>query len=151
MQIAKILLRLSLSAAFLSAIADRFGLYGPPGTTGVSWGDWSHFLQFVAYLNWFVPKAVIPTLGIVETIIEFILAVWLLLGFYPRIVAWASAGLLGVFALTMTIALGIKAPLGYGVFTAVAAALLLGAVSLPHAGPIPSASPIAVAEPVRTP
>jgi len=151
-KIAKIFLRLSLSAAFLSAIADRFGLYGPPGTTGVSWGNWSHFLQFVAYLNWFVPKAVIPTLGIVETTIEFLLAVSLLLGFYPRIVAWASAGLLGLFALTMTIALGIKAPLGYGVFTAVAAALLLGAVSSPQAGRIPYASRMAVAaEPVRTP
>lgn len=35
------------------------------------------------------------------------------------------------FALTMTIALGIKAPLSYGVYTAAAGALLLGAVTLP--------------------
>lgn len=131
LQVARIFLRLALSAAFLSAIADRFGLYGPPGTAGVSWGDWTHFLQFVAYLNWFVPKALIPTLGAVETIVEFTLAVALLVGVYQRIVAWASAALLTSFALTMTIALGIKAPLGYGVFTAAGGALLLGAVAAP--------------------
>ncbi|HEV2419879.1 MAG TPA: DoxX family protein [Terriglobia bacterium] len=129
LQISRILLRIALSAAFLSAIADRFGVYGRPGAPGVSWGDWLHFLRFVAYLNWFVPKALIPTLGIVETIIEFALAVALLVGFYQRIVAWASAGLLFLFALTMSIALGIKAPLSYGVFTAFAATLLLGAIA----------------------
>ncbi len=48
-----------------------------------------------------------------------------------RIIAWASAALLMSFALTMAIALGIKAPLGYGVFTAVSGALLLGAVANP--------------------
>ncbi len=131
LQGAKVFLRVCLSAAFLSAIADRFGLYGPHGAAGVSWGDWADFLQFVAYLNWFVPKALIPTLGVVETIIEFALAVALLTGFYLRIIAWASAALLMSFALTMAIALGIKAPLGYGVFTAVSGALLLGAVANP--------------------
>lgn len=132
LQVARIFLRLALSTAFFSAIADRFGLYGPPGTAGVSWGDWAHFLQFVAYLNWFVPKVLIPTLGAVETIVEFTLAVALLVGVRQRIVAWASAALLTSFALTMTIALGIKAPLGYGVFTAVGGAVLLGAVAAPN-------------------
>ena len=37
------------------------------------------------------------------------------------------------FALTMSIALGIVAPLSYSVFTALAAALLLGAVAVPRA------------------
>lgn len=132
LQVARIFLRLALSTAFFSAIADRFGLYGPPGTAGVSWGDWAHFLQFVAYLNWFVPKVLIPTLGAMETIVEFALAVALLVGVRQRIVAWASAALLTSFALTMTIALGIKAPLGYGVFTAVGGAVLLGAVAAPN-------------------
>lgn len=36
------------------------------------------------------------------------------------------------FALTMSIALGITAPLSYSVFTAFGAALLLGAVAVPH-------------------
>jgi hypothetical protein len=128
-QIGRITLRFCLSAAFLSAIGDRFGWWGGYGAKNVSWGDWTHFLQFVSELNPFVPKALIPTLGAVETAIEFALAVALLSGFYQRIVAWASAALLMSFALTMSFALGILAPLGYSVFTAAAAALLLGAVT----------------------
>jgi len=82
-----------------------------------------------------MPKALIPTIGVVETVIEFTLAVALLVGVYQRIVAWASAALLMSFALTMSIALGIRAPLGYGVFAAVGGALLLGAVASPHSTP----------------
>jgi hypothetical protein len=137
-------LRLSLSAAFLSAIGDRFGLWGRYGGKNVSWGDWAHFLQFVAYLNPFMPKALIPTIGVVETVLEFTLALALLGGFYQRIVAWASAALLTSFALTMSMALGLLAPMGYGVFTAAAAALLLGAVTRAHVVPAPAAAGSAV-------
>jgi putative oxidoreductase len=127
-RIAKPFLRVSLSAAFLSSMADRFGLYGPPGK-GASWGDWPHFVQFVGVLNWFMPKAIIPALSVVETIIELVLAIALLLPFYKRIVALATSALLLSFAFTMWMALGISAPLGYSVFTASAAALLLSTVS----------------------
>jgi hypothetical protein len=71
-------------------LEGRFHLYGPHGAQGVSWGDWPHFLQFVACLNWFLPKALIPATGVVEAIIEFALAVALLVGIYERIVAWTS-------------------------------------------------------------
>jgi hypothetical protein len=27
----------------VGAVVDRFGLFGPPGSPAVSWGDWSHF------------------------------------------------------------------------------------------------------------
>lgn len=128
LRIAKPFLRLSLSAAFLSSMADRFGLYGPPGK-GASWGDWPHFVQFVGVLNWFLPKAIIPTLSVAETIIELALAIALLLPFYKRIVALLTSALLLSFAVTMWVALGISAPLGYSVFTAAAAALLLSTVS----------------------
>jgi len=67
----------------------------------------------VADLNWFVPKGLIPALSTVERVIEAALGVGLLVGFYPRIVAWGSAALLSSFALTMTIAPGVLAPLGY--------------------------------------
>jgi uncharacterized membrane protein YphA (DoxX/SURF4 family) len=137
-QIARILVRFALGIAFLSAIADRFGLYGGPEAKGVSWGDWSHFVQFVAFLNWFLPKMVIPSLAVLETIIELALGVALLLGIYQRVVAWSTAALLTSFALTMTLALGIKAPLGYGVFSAVAAACLLASASVPGAAKKPA-------------
>jgi putative oxidoreductase len=68
----------------------------------------------------------------VETAIETVLGVALLLGFYQRIVAWCSAGPLLSFALTMSAALDVVAPLSYSVFTAFAAAFLLGAVARPR-------------------
>jgi hypothetical protein len=52
----------------------------------------------------------------VEPIVEFALAVSLIAGVYQRITAWASVVLLTSFAVTMTIALGFRAPLGRGVF-----------------------------------
>jgi uncharacterized membrane protein YphA (DoxX/SURF4 family) len=132
LQLARIFLRLALGIAFLVSVADRFGVLGPYGARNVSWGDWKHFVQYVAILNWFVPKALIPTLSVVETAIETVLGVALLLGVYQRIAAWCSAGLLLSFALTMSAALGVVAPLSYSVFTAFAAAFLLGAVARPR-------------------
>jgi putative oxidoreductase len=128
-QIARVFLRLSLGITFLVAIADRFGLLGPYGSKNVSWGDWTHFVRYVGVLNWFVPKALISGLAVLETIIELALGVALVLGIYQRLVAWSSAALLMLFALTMSIALGIIAPLSYSVFTALGGALLLGAVA----------------------
>jgi hypothetical protein len=40
-QISRIFVRFALGSAFLSAIADRFGVYGPPGSKYVGFGDWS--------------------------------------------------------------------------------------------------------------
>jgi putative oxidoreductase len=138
LQIAKVFVRLALGVTFLVSIGDRFGWLGAYGSKNVSWGDWPHFVQYVAVLNSFVPKSLIPGLAILETIIELGLGIALLLGIYQRVVAWSSAGVLVSFALTMSIALGITAPLSYSVFTALGAALLLGAVALPHAARGPS-------------
>lgn len=133
LRIASVILRIALGVAFLSAVSDRFGMMGAYGTKNVSWGDWTHFMQYVALLNSFVPKALIPLLSVVETVIECALGLFLLLGLQLRWVAWASAALLTSFALTMSFATGIKSALDYSVFTAAAAALLLGAVAVPHA------------------
>ena len=122
-------LRIALAAAFLSAVADRFGIWGANGTHGVSWGDWSHFVAYTGKLLWFLPSALVNPAAWVATIAEAGLAIALLTGLRSRIVALASAALLASFALTMTVALGIKAPLDYSVFTAAAAALLLAAIS----------------------
>ncbi|HWY04981.1 MAG TPA: hypothetical protein VNX60_15000 [Candidatus Acidoferrum sp.] len=135
LQIARVFLRLALGISFLVAIGDRFGWLGAYGSKNVSWGDWTHFVQYVAVLNSFVPKSLIPGLAVLETIIELGLGVALVLGIYQRVVAWSSAALLMSFALTMSIALGIIAPLSYSVFTAFGAALLLGAAAVPHAAP----------------
>ena len=138
LQIAKVFVRVALGVTFLVSIGDRFSWLGPYGSKNVSWGDWTHFVQYVAVLNSFVPKSLIPGLAILETIIELGLGIALLLGIYQRVVAWSSAGLLMSFALTMSIALGITAPLSYSVFTALGAAVLLGAVAVPHAASGPA-------------
>jgi putative oxidoreductase len=120
-------LRLSLAIGFLSAVADRFGLWGPPGTAGVAWGSWAPFVAYVAKLNWFAASAIVPMLAWVATVAEVGLALGLLLGWQLRWVALASGLLLLAFALTMTFALGIKAPLDYSVFAASAGAFFLAA------------------------
>ena len=125
---AALTLRLALAAGFLSAVADRFGLWGKPGSPGVAWGDWSHFISYTAKLNWFLPRSLSQPLGALATLLEIILALGLLAGFWPRGFAFASSGLLLLFALSMTFALGIKPPLDASVYTAAAGAALLGTV-----------------------
>lgn len=122
-------LRIALASGFLVAIADRFGFLGSYGSRNVSWGDWKHFTQYVAVLNWFLPRSLIPAVAAVETGIESLLGIWLLTGISPTLAAWSSAALLTLFAITMTTAQGIIAPISYSVFTAAGGALLLGAVS----------------------
>jgi len=125
----EILLRLSLAVGFLSAVADRFGLWGAPGEANVAWGEWQAFVEYTATLNPMVPSSLIPALAWTATLMEIILAIGLLIGWKLRWVALASGVLLLLFALTMTFSLGIKAPLDYSVFTAACGAMLLYQVS----------------------
>ena len=122
-------LRLTLAAGFLAAVADRFGLWGPPGASNVAWGDWQSFVEYVAILNWFAPEPVIPALAWAATLAELLVALGLLIGWQLRWVALAGGLLLLSFALTMTMALGIKAPLDFSVFGVAAGAFLLAAIS----------------------
>ena len=122
-------LRVALAAGFLSAVADRFGFWGTPGTPGVAWGDWSHFLTYTVRLNWFLPASLMSVVGAIATLAETVLAFLLLLNAWPRYTALASGALLLLFALTMTFALGIKAPLGYSVYVGATAAFYLAATA----------------------
>lgn len=117
--------RIAVGAAFLSAVADRFGLWGASGKPGVAWGDFAHFTQYVGMVNSFLPARVIPAVAWMATIAETILGLGLILGVYKRVVAFGSAVLLLLFALAMTISFGLKAPLDYSVFSASGASFLL--------------------------
>jgi uncharacterized membrane protein YphA (DoxX/SURF4 family) len=121
-----VFLRLALGISFLSAVADRFGLWGVYGQPNVSWGNYARFVDYTAELNWFLPAAMIPALAIIATAAETLLGLLLVLGWKTRITALLSGVLLTTFALTMTMALGVKAPLNFSVFSAAGAALLLG-------------------------
>jgi uncharacterized membrane protein YphA (DoxX/SURF4 family) len=134
-KLAEIFARLALGAAFLSAVADRFGFWGVPGKPGVAWGDFQHFTHYAGMVNSFLPARVIPAVAWAATVAETTLGLGLILGIYKRVVNIASAVLLLMFALAMTVSFGIKAPLDASVFTASAAAFLLFATQDRHAKP----------------
>lgn len=120
-----VFLRLALGSSFLSAVADRFGLWGIYGQPNVAWGSYARFVNYTAQLNWFLPAAMIPVLATIATAAETLFGLLLVLGWKTRITALLSGVLLITFALTMTMALGVKAPLDFSVFSASGGALLL--------------------------
>lgn len=120
-----LLLRLALAASYLSAVADRFGVWGAPEMGEVTWGNFENFIAYTALLNPYVPSAAIPALAWIATILEVLLAIGLILGFRLRIVATVSAILLGIFAVSMSLTTGFEGPLTYSVWTAAGASLVL--------------------------
>jgi thiosulfate dehydrogenase (quinone) large subunit len=118
-------LRIALAAAFLSAVADRFGIWGRPGTPGVAWGNFATFEAYTALLNWFLPHSLIPALAWFDTALEILLGVLLLLGLATRATSMLSGVLLLLFALAMTFSTGLESALSYSVFSASAGAFLL--------------------------
>jgi uncharacterized membrane protein YphA (DoxX/SURF4 family) len=120
-----VFLRLALGLSFLSAVADRFGLWGAYGQPNVSWGNYSRFVAYTAELNWYFPTVLIPALATIATVAETLLGLLLVLGWKTRITAILSGLLLTGFSLTMTISLGVKAPLNFSVFSAAGGAFLL--------------------------
>lgn len=113
--------RIALGAAFLSAVADRFGLWGKYG----GWGNFANFTKYTAEVNSFMPAFAIPFLAWAATVAETSLGIGLILGLWPRWVALGAALLLAMFGLSMAISFGVKIPLDYSVFSASAGALLL--------------------------
>ncbi len=139
---ARLFLRFALAAAFLSAVADRFGLWGAPGGINVAWGEFPAFVEYTAQVNSFLPAGLAPVLAWASTALELFLGLALIVGFRLRIAATASGALLLLFALAMTISFGVKAPLDYSVFTASAGAFLLAALpARPSAPMAPPAQP----------
>jgi hypothetical protein len=120
-------LRLSIAGGFLSSVADRFGIWGAPGAPNVAWGGWAPFLEYAAKLNWFTPAPIVSLLAWAATFGEIVFAAGLIMGWRLCWFALGSGILLLLFALTMTLALGIKAPLNYSVFAASAGAFFLAA------------------------
>jgi uncharacterized membrane protein YphA (DoxX/SURF4 family) len=122
---AALLLRIGIGVGFLSAVADRFGLWGPFGQPNVEWGDFSRFLEYTNTLNWYLPAGMIPLLGGIATGAEILFGLLILVGWHTRVAALLSGLLLLTFGVAMTLALGIKAPLNFAVLTGVGGALLL--------------------------
>ncbi|MCD9577297.1 DoxX family membrane protein [Flavobacterium soyae] len=122
---AGLILRIVLAITMLSAVADRFGLWGAPGSNGVAWGNWENFVVYTQTLNSFANKATAEILGSIATFFEILLSLLLIFGFKTRIAALGTALLLFLFAFSMAVSVSVKAPLDYSVWTSAAAALLL--------------------------
>ena len=120
-----VFLRLALGVSFLSAVADRFGLWGVYGQPNVAWGNYARFVTYTAKLNWFLPAPIIPALAIIATVAETLFGLNLVFGWKTRITALLSGILLTTFALSMTISLGMEAPLSFSVYSAAGGAFLL--------------------------
>jgi len=124
--IAIFVVRVALAVTLLSAVADRFGIWGPHGAPHVAWGDWEHFVAYTGVLNSFAPHWLVVVLAWIATVLEIGLALGLLAGFYLEYVAYAAAALFAVFGLAMAANLGVKSPLDASVFGDMSGALLLG-------------------------
>ena len=126
--------RIAVGIGFLSAVADRLGLWGPPGTPNVSWGNFHNFLAYTAKLNPWFPASWIPTVGWIATVCEIAFGSALIIGYRTRLAAVLSGVLTLVFAISMAFGVGIHAPLNYSVFAVSAGAFLLaGAERYPWA------------------
>ncbi|MGD1238303.1 hypothetical protein [Mycobacterium seoulense] len=130
--IVRLALRLSLAAAFLSAIADRFGWWAPFGQG--SWGSMGRFAEYAHHLVPFASGWVLTVIVWGATAAEATLGVLLLTGWRPKLVGAATSAVLVVFGTAMAVSLGVESPLSYSVFSAASAAAayaVLGTTSPP--------------------
>ena len=86
-KILKLFLRLSISAGFLSAVADRFGWWNKEVSV---WGNWNGFLEYTALINPWMPSSLIPSIGFIATGAEILFALFLILGFKTELFAKLS-------------------------------------------------------------
>ena len=117
--------RFALGASFLSAVADRFGVWGPYGAKNVAWGNFTHFVEYTGAVMSLFPRPLTEPFAWAATTAETLLGVLLIAGFKIRMAAVLSGLLLLSFAMGMITGLGIKTPFDYSVFSAAAAAFLL--------------------------
>lgn len=121
-KIIKLFLRLALSAGFLSAVADRFGLYSQQVSV---WGNMDAFLKYTHTMLPWLPEMLATFAGWSATILEILFGFCLFLGIKTKFFATLSGVLLLLFGLAMVFSFGLKAPLDYSVFAASAAAFAL--------------------------
>jgi uncharacterized membrane protein YphA (DoxX/SURF4 family) len=113
--------RSAVGAAFLSAVAGRFGLWDRT----LDAKHFANFLEYAGEVLSFMPKATIPYLAWAATICETSFGILLILGLWPRWISLWSAILLAMFGTAMAISFGLKSSMDYSVYSASGAAVLL--------------------------
>ncbi|MDV6978036.1 hypothetical protein R4F53_07750 [Mycobacterium intracellulare] len=132
-RVVRIALRLSLAAAFLSSVADRFGWWQPFGQG--SWGNMGPFADYAHQLVPFASGWLLTVIVWAATGTEATLGILLLTGWWPKLVGAATCLVLIIFGTAMAVSLGAESPLSYSVFSAAsgaAAYAVLDTTSSPH-------------------
>ncbi len=122
-----LLIRIFLAYEFGSAVADRLGWLGPPGS-GVAWGDFAHFVAYTHRVNAFLPASFATPLAVLATIFESTFAITLLLGIRTRLACLGAAVLLCLFASAMTASGLARGQFYYAVFLLAAGAWYMSAI-----------------------
>jgi len=124
----QLFLRLAIGVGYLVPGLDRLGVWGKPGEKNISWGDWSHFIDYAKQIMSFLPAALVNIFAVMATACELSFGILLIIGQWTRFAATGSGVLSFLFAISMTISFGIVSPLSYSVFTVSAASFLLAAI-----------------------
>lgn len=124
-QLSYLFARVVLGVGFLSAVADRLGIWGAVGTQFVDWGNMDVFTQVTGGLAPWCPASLLPLLSWGVTVIEAALGILLLTGFFIRPASFISFTLLVLFAVSMAVFLGPKLVFNYSVLPAAACALMI--------------------------
>jgi len=66
----QLFVRVAVATAFLSAVADRLGFWGAPGTANASWGNWINFVAYSNQLNFFAPASMASLLAVGAAVLE---------------------------------------------------------------------------------
>lgn len=120
-------IKLALAFAFLSAVADRFGLWGIPGSVGVVWGNFENFTAYTQILTPWSPISITPALAWFVTGLELLFGILLCTNIKTKQIAFFSGILLFIFGFSMVITVGPKATFDYSVFSGAFGAFLLAA------------------------
>lgn len=120
-QFPQLFLRVAIAVTMLSAVADRLGFWGKNS----AWGNWENFEKYTQQLTYFLPASLGTVSAYAATFLEILFPLLLVLGFKTKLAAYGAGFLLLIFAISMTVALGIKAPLDYSVWIGSAASFLL--------------------------
>lgn len=129
-KVPQLLLRITLGVGFLVAVADRLGILGPAGgeNKNVEWGNWDSFINYTQTLMPFMERPMVNIMGGIATLAEVVIGILLIIGLKTRLAALSSCILTLIFGLTMSVFLGVKAPINYAVFPMCAASLLLATI-----------------------
>lgn len=127
-QVPQLVLRIALGIGFLVPVSDRLGLLGPFGGRNIEWGNWDNFINYTGTLMPFLDKPAVNIMGCIATLGEAGLGILLIIGFKTRLAAIGSCLLTLIFALSMSVFLGIKAPINFATFPFCAASLLLATI-----------------------